>query len=76
MAHSELAAMLQRQQELANVEAQVEREKQRKRELEAMQVPLMQMDDVSHEQLEQLRNSVMVFKHGAEAKLNGGASSA
>ncbi|KAG6409066.1 hypothetical protein SASPL_132097 [Salvia splendens] len=65
--------MLQRQQELANVEAQLEREKQRKRELEAMQVPLMQMDDVTYEQLEQLRNSLMVFKHGAEAKLNGGA---
>ncbi|KAG6406685.1 hypothetical protein SASPL_134298 [Salvia splendens] len=32
--------------------------------------------DVSYEQLEQLRNSLMMFEHGAEAKLNGGGSSA
>ena len=62
--------------ELANVEAQLEREKQRRRELEAMQVPLLQMDNVSYEQLEQLRNSLMMFEYGAEAKLNGGKSSA
>ncbi|KAG6383936.1 hypothetical protein SASPL_156276 [Salvia splendens] len=60
--NSKVAAMLQRQQELANVEAQLEQEKQRKRELEALQVPLMQMDDVTYEQLGQLRNSLMVFK--------------
>ncbi|KAG6383937.1 hypothetical protein SASPL_156277 [Salvia splendens] len=71
--NSKVAAMLQRQQELANVEAQLEREKQRKRELEAMQVPLMQMDDVTYEQLEQLRNSLMMFK---QVMLDGGASSA
>ncbi|KAG6406696.1 hypothetical protein SASPL_134305 [Salvia splendens] len=70
----ELAAVLQRQQELANVEAQLEWEKQRRRELEGI-VPPLQMDEVSYEQLEQMRNSVMMFKHGAEVKPNGGASS-
>ncbi|KAG6406684.1 hypothetical protein SASPL_134293 [Salvia splendens] len=72
--NSELAAVLQRQQELANVEAQLEREKQRRRELVII-VPPLQMDEVSYEQLEQMRNSVMMFKHGAEVKPNGGASS-
>lgn len=60
--------------ELANVEAQLEREKQRRRELEGI-VPPLQMDDVSYEQLGQMRNSVMMLKPGAEAKVNGGAFS-
>ncbi|KAL1534478.1 MADS-box transcription factor 51-like [Salvia divinorum] len=73
MAHSE-AAMYQRNQELVSTEAHLEREKQRRRELDGL-VPPLQMDDLNYEQLEQLRNSVMMFQSEIKAKINGGASS-
>ncbi|KAL1534479.1 MADS-box transcription factor 51-like [Salvia divinorum] len=68
MAHSE-AAMYQRNQELVSLEAQLEREKQRRRELDGL-VPVLQMDELTFEQLEQLNYSVMAFK------LNGGPTDA
>ena len=70
MAHQE-AAENQRNQEVVTAEAQVEQAKQRRRELDAMP-PVLQMENLSYEQLEQLRNSVLMYKQGVQAKFSGG----
>ncbi|XP_042006067.1 MADS-box transcription factor 23-like [Salvia splendens] len=73
MVHSE-AATAQRNKELVGLETRVEQAKQRRRELDGM-VPPLQMENLSYEQLEQLRNSVLMYKHGVGAKFGGGAAS-
>ncbi|KAG6406688.1 hypothetical protein SASPL_134297 [Salvia splendens] len=46
--------------------------KQRRRELDGMP-PVLQMENLNYEQLEQLRNSVLMYKQGVQAKFSGGA---
>ncbi|XP_042009283.1 agamous-like MADS-box protein AGL29 [Salvia splendens] len=73
MVHSE-AATAQRNQELVALETRVEQAKQRRRELDGM-VPPLQMENLNYEHLEQLRNSVLMYKHGVGAKFSGATSS-
>ncbi|XP_057795760.1 agamous-like MADS-box protein AGL29 [Salvia miltiorrhiza] len=74
MAHSE-AAMQQRNQELVGTEAELERERQRKKELDSLPAP-PKLDELDYEQLDRLRKSVMGFKREFEAKVKKGAAAA
>lgn len=67
MAHSE-AAMHQRNQELVGTEAELEREKQRKKELDGLAAP-PKLEELDYEQLDRLRKSVLGFKREFEAKV-------
>lgn len=73
-AHNE-AAMQQNNQKLAAIEAEMAREKQRKKELDSLSsaghAP-PRLDELGYEELEQLRKSVLLFQSEFEAKVSSG----
>ncbi|KAI3470138.1 hypothetical protein Pfo_026801 [Paulownia fortunei] len=79
LAHND-AVMRQHNQELANLEGQVELEKQHKKKHDSMRkasqsqkwCPPPRIDELNYQQLDQMKRSVMSFKHNFETKAEFG----
>ncbi|XP_042006054.1 myocyte-specific enhancer factor 2-like [Salvia splendens] len=58
--------------EVVAVETQVDQAKQRRKELDGLP-PVLQLESLNYQQLDQLRNSVLMYKQGVQAQFSGGA---